>query len=256
MTINDDKAITGGDFGITLKHTADVTIENSTISGLNTTTGRVGSAIDDSYGDSTGMVVQDNNISDFKSAVQLTTRLVTGNYIHDPGYIAGDHTNGVIANGGTGQLTISDNTILNSLSETDAVTIDTSTVPGPVSNKTIDNNLLGGGDYAIYGGTAFGHATSNIVTRTTDSARPTIRRVASSAWSPISTPRAWTMSGPATSGTAPGKPSRPRSPPRSQPCARRPRAADADVRVTPGGRRADSSDPPLPCITHGSLPMT
>ena len=85
VTINDDKVITGGDFGITLKHTADVTIENSTISGLNTTTGRVGSAIDDSYGDSTGMVVQDNNISDFKSAVQLTTGLVTGNYIHDPG---------------------------------------------------------------------------------------------------------------------------------------------------------------------------
>jgi hypothetical protein len=163
VTINDDKVTTGGYFGITLRHTADVTIENTTISGLNATTGRLGSAIDDSSGDSTGMVVKGNNISDFKSAVQLTSGLVTGNYIHDPGYISGDHTNGVIANGGTGQLTISGNTILNSISETDAITLDTSTVPGTVSNKTIENNLLGGGDYAIYGGTAFGHTTSNIV---------------------------------------------------------------------------------------------
>ncbi len=163
VTINDVKVVTGGNFGISLKHTAGVTIENSTISGLNATTGRVGSAIDDTSGDSTGMVVKNNNISLFKSAVQLVTGTVTGNYMHDPGYIAGDHTNGVIGNGGTGKLTITNNTILNSLSQTDAITIDTSQVAGPVSNKIIENNLLGGGAYVIYGGTAFGHTTSNIL---------------------------------------------------------------------------------------------
>ena len=88
---------------------------------------------------------------------------MTGNYIHDPGYIAGDHTNGVIANGGTGRLTIIHNTILNDLSQTDAITLDTMTVRGPVANKTIEGNLLGGGSYPIYGGSAFGHHTFNIV---------------------------------------------------------------------------------------------
>jgi hypothetical protein len=163
VTIKNDLVVTGGSFGIILRHTANVTIQNSTVSGLNLTSGRVDTAISDAYGDSTGMVVKANNISDCRSAVQLTAGLVTGNYLHDPGYIAGDHTNGVIANGGTGQLTVSDNTILDNLGQTDAVTIDTNQVAGPVTNKVIENNLLSGGSYVIYGGTAFGHSTSGIV---------------------------------------------------------------------------------------------
>ncbi len=163
VVIKDDKVVTGGDVGIRLRHTAGVTIENSTISGLNTGSGRVGSAIDDTEGNSTGLLIKANNISAFKSAVQVTTGLVTGNYMHDPGYIPGDHTNGVIANGGTGQLVIIHNTILNSLSQTDAITLDTLQTPGPVANKTIEDNLLGGGGYPIYGGDAFGHRTYHIV---------------------------------------------------------------------------------------------
>ena len=37
----------------------------------------------------------------FKTAIQISTGLAHGNYIHNPGYIAGDHTNGFFANGGT-----------------------------------------------------------------------------------------------------------------------------------------------------------
>jgi hypothetical protein len=33
----------------------------------------------------------------------------------------------------------------------------------PVANKTIENNFLAGGGYTIYGGTALGNPTSNIV---------------------------------------------------------------------------------------------
>jgi hypothetical protein len=163
VTINDDQVVTGAAEGIALSHTAGVTIENSTISGLNATSGRVDSAIDDIYGDSTGMVVKADNISECRSAVQLTGGLVTGNYIHDPGYITGDHTNGVIANGGTQQLTITHNTILNSQSQTDAISLDTNSVAGPVTNKVIENNLLAGGGYPIYGGAAFGHVTSGVL---------------------------------------------------------------------------------------------
>jgi Right handed beta helix region len=153
----------GGDFGVSLTHTTGVTIENSTISGLNATTGRVGSAIDDVYGDSTGMVIKDNNIFDFRTAIQVSTGLVEGNYIHDPGYISGDHTNGFYVNGGTEPLTIQDNTIFNSQGQTDAINLDAGSAGVPVANKTVENNFLAGGGYTIYGGDALANPTSNIV---------------------------------------------------------------------------------------------
>ena len=41
VTVKDVQVVTGGAFGISLTHTTGVTIENSTISGQNSTTGRV-----------------------------------------------------------------------------------------------------------------------------------------------------------------------------------------------------------------------
>jgi len=84
VTVKDVQVVTNGNFGISLTHTTGATIENSTISGQNATTGRVNSAIDDVYGDSTGMVIKDNNISYFRTGVQISTGLVNGNYIHTP----------------------------------------------------------------------------------------------------------------------------------------------------------------------------
>jgi hypothetical protein len=166
VTVNDVKVVVNNTtFGISLTHTAGVTIENSTISGLNSTTGRVSSAIDDVYGDSTGMTVKNNDISAFKTAIQISSGLVTGNYIHDPGYQAGDHTNGIYVNGGTQPLTISGNTIFDSLGQTDAINLDAGT-PGPsapVANKSITNNFLAGGSYTIYGGAPSGSPTTNII---------------------------------------------------------------------------------------------
>jgi hypothetical protein len=165
VTVTNVKVTTGGNFGISLAHTAGVTIQNSTISGLNPTTGRVGYAIDDVYGDSTGITIKTDNISAFRTAIQASTGLITGNYIHDPGYIAGDHTNGIYVGGTTQPMTISGNTILDSLDQTDAINLDAPT-PGPsapVASKTIKDNLLAGGSYTIYGGAASGSPTSGIV---------------------------------------------------------------------------------------------
>ena len=165
VTVKNVQVVTGGNFGISLTHTTGVTIENSTISGQNSTTGRVSYAIDDVYGDSTGMTIKANNISAFRTAVQMSAGLADGNYIHDPGYVAGDHTNGFYVNGGTAPLTIENNTIFDSLSQTDAINLDAGT-PGPgapVANKTIKNNLLAGGSYTIYGGAVSGSPTSNII---------------------------------------------------------------------------------------------
>jgi hypothetical protein len=162
VTVKNVKVTTGGNFGISLTHTAGVTIAHSTISGLNATTGRVAYAIDDVYGDSAGTTITANDISAFRTGVQISAGLADGNYIHDPGYITGDHTNGFYVGGGTQPLTIQNNTIFDSLGQTDAINLDAPT-PGPdapVANKTIKNHLLAGGSYTIYAG---GSPTSNIV---------------------------------------------------------------------------------------------
>jgi hypothetical protein len=165
VTVKNVKVTASGNFGISLTHTAGATIANSTITGLNATTGRVSYAIDDVYGDSTGMTVKNNDISNFRTAIQMSTGLIAGNYLHDPGYIAGDHTNGIYVGGGTQPLTVTGNTILLSLGQTDAINLDAGT-PGPaapVANKTIAGNFLAGGSYTIYAGAASGSPTTNIV---------------------------------------------------------------------------------------------
>ena len=163
VTIKDDEVTAAGYFGVSLRHTTDVMIEHSTIRGQNLTTGRVGSAIDDVYGDSTGMVIKDDNISCFKTAVQVTTGLVAGNYIHGFGYLAGDHTNGILDIGTAQPLMIYDNTILNTRGQTDAISLDASATGETVANKTVQDNLLAGGSFTIYGGAARRSTTSNIV---------------------------------------------------------------------------------------------
>src|SRR5580698_145767 len=97
VTVDDVQVATdGGNFAVSLRHTDDVTIKNSTITGQNSAAGRVGVGIDDIFGDSAGTTISDDNISDFKTGIQVSTGRVTGNYIHNPGYLAGDHTNGIL----------------------------------------------------------------------------------------------------------------------------------------------------------------
>jgi hypothetical protein len=163
VTIKDSRVMAAGNFAVSLRHTTGVTIEDSTIGGPDATAGRVGVAIDDVYGDSAGAVIEGDNISDFKTAVQVSAGTVTGNYIHDPGYLAGDHTNGIFDTGSTQPLTIDHNTILNRLGQTDAISLDASVTGQAVANKTVENNLLAGGGYTIYGGASLNNATSHIL---------------------------------------------------------------------------------------------
>jgi hypothetical protein len=164
VTLDDDDIVTSGTFGVSLRNTAGDTIENSTISGQDAAAGRVDAAISDVYGDSTAMTVKNDNISDFRIAVQMGNGgLAEGNYIHDPGYIAGDHTDGIMAGGSTVPTTIKDNTVFISLGQTDAVTIDASSTGQEVANQTIEGNFLAGGAYALYGGAGNDDPTSNIL---------------------------------------------------------------------------------------------
>jgi hypothetical protein len=163
VTLNDDKITTSGTFGVSLRNTAGATIENTTIAGTNTGAGRVDAAVSDVYGDSTATVVKNDNISDFRIAVQLPAGQIHGNYIHNAGYIAGDHTDGIMAGGSTTPATIDDNTVLISLGQTDAITIDASASGQDVANQTIEGNFLAGGAYALYAGAGNHDRTSKIL---------------------------------------------------------------------------------------------
>jgi hypothetical protein len=163
VTVNHVTVVTAGDFAISLRHTTGVTIENSTVRGQNAAAGRVGAAIDDVYGDSTGMVIANNNISDFKTGVQISTGLVIGNYIHGFGYLPGDHTNGIFDAGSTAPLMIYHNTILNGHGQTDAISLDSTAAGSAVANKTVEDNLLAGGSYTIYGGGSRQSPISNVL---------------------------------------------------------------------------------------------
>lgn len=153
VTIEDVRITVGGPdaIGISLRHARDVTIEDSTIRGLNTSRGRVMAGIKDIFGGSTGLAVAYDNISLFETGIQVESGLIEDNYIHRPGYIAGDHTNGIMSNGGgTKELTITHNTILVDRRQTDAIGLFEDF--GPQRNRRITGNLLAGGGYAIYGG--------------------------------------------------------------------------------------------------------
>jgi hypothetical protein len=163
VTIKNSKIVTDGSFVVSLRHTSGFTIQNSTISGVNATSGRAGVTITDIYGDSTGMTLTGNNISNFKTAVQVTTGTITGNYIHNPGYINGDHTNGIFDTGTTQPLAITGNTILNGFEQTDAISLDASHAGEPMANKTVQNNLLGGGGYTIYGGNSLNNTSTHML---------------------------------------------------------------------------------------------
>ena len=168
VTLNDDEVVAGGpnSMGVSLRNTADVTIENTTISGLNAGSSRLMTGIKDVFSTSTGLVVNHCDISEFETGIQVESGLIENNYIWNPGYVSGDHTNGVMSNGDNTPLTITGNTIFNDLGQTDDIGL-FEDFSGQ-ANRTITNNLLAGGGYSIYAGATneatYGVPTNIVVT--------------------------------------------------------------------------------------------
>jgi hypothetical protein len=184
VTIKDVNVQTSGpsSFGISLRNTSNVTIENSDIEGDNSGAGRLMVGIKDIFGNSTGTAVLSNNISRVSTGVQVYEGLIQNNYIHDMGYISGDHVNGITVSGGTTPLTIQHNTILVDSGQTDAISLFQDT--GVEANKVIKDNLLAGGGYAIYGGNKVGApAATNIVIE--DNRISTIYYPGGGEWGPV-----------------------------------------------------------------------
>ena len=147
---NSQVEVQGESFGISLRHAARTTVQNTEVFSPDAGANRLMVGIKDIYGDSTGTQVLRSNIWHTSTGVQIDSGLVQDNYIHDMGYKAGDHLNGTTSNGGTGLLTLRHNTVLNQFAQTDAISLFEDF--GVQANRVIDNNLLAGGGYTLYAG--------------------------------------------------------------------------------------------------------
>lgn len=101
-----------------------------------------------------------SDISVFGNALSMGTGYLHDNYVHDlvPFRNAGgewQHTDAVISGGSNkGQLIIRHNTLLNAtpVDKGASAAIGLFADTGPVSHTVVDDNLLAGGAYALYGG--------------------------------------------------------------------------------------------------------
>ena len=146
-----DVVETGNSMGISLRHTNNVTIENSDISSpYNTGPNRLQVAIKDVYGDSANTTIEGNNIWNAGTGIQISEGTVENNYVHNMGYYTGDHVNGIVSDAGQAALTITHNTVFNPLGQTDCIALFEDF--GPQFDVVISDNLLAGGGYTVYGG--------------------------------------------------------------------------------------------------------
>lgn len=150
--VTDSRIVESGEgFGIAVRKVDGLTIKHTIVTAP-TAVGprRLIVGIKDIYGDSTGMRLLRNDISRTATGIQIEAGLIAGNYIHNPGYTEGDHTNGTTSNGGTDRLVIRHNTVFNRQNQTDAISLFQDF--DAQRNRWIRNNLVAGGGYTIYAG--------------------------------------------------------------------------------------------------------
>ncbi|PSO15064.1 hypothetical protein C7G42_29225 [Bradyrhizobium sp. MOS003] len=96
-----------------------------------------------------------NNIYNVENGIGVDggNTLIQDNYIHDMIASGSPHYDGISIDGKNSNITITHNTVINDHTQTAAIMIDN--YFGPVSNVTVDNNLLYGGGYNIYSSAQF-----------------------------------------------------------------------------------------------------
>lgn len=167
VTISGNVIVSNG-WPIALRHTTGVKIDHNEIRGASASA-RCDNGIRGIYGDDDQVTITGNNILWCDSGINHLNAggLIRDNYIHDLGVpcsgSACAHINGIQMGAGTGALmTIRHNTIFNPQSQTDAIML--ANDDGAQRNRTITNNLLGGGGYTFYGaGGPSGVATGIVV---------------------------------------------------------------------------------------------
>lgn len=165
VTISDVDIKVDGDgegWGIGVRGKVGATIEDTTIAPA-TPGHQLQVGIKDLTGSSTLTILR-NDISGWSTGIQVSRGLVEDNYVHDPVYRAGDHTNGFTDDGGRydGTMIVRHNTFLNTQDQADAISFFEDF--GYVQNVVVENNLIAGGSYSLYAGhNDGGPATNHIV---------------------------------------------------------------------------------------------
>lgn len=121
-------------------------------------THRARSGVRDIYGEAPNVVVQGNDISGTGNGITVEYNgTITDNWIHDLGHLPGDHHSGISTHGGALQVTVRHNTALLANTPTSgggglsaALTIYADF--GHAQNTTLEDNLISGGAYTIFGG--------------------------------------------------------------------------------------------------------
>jgi hypothetical protein len=157
------------DYALSLRHTTGAVIDNIEVGGQSNSL-RCDNAIRGIYGDDDDVTITNSNISWCASGVNHLDLggLIEDNFIHDLG-VEGDfgdpdfgHFNGIQLGAGFGPLmTINHNTIFNEAQATDCIML--AADDGAQTNRTITNNLIGGGGYSFYGSGWVGATATNII---------------------------------------------------------------------------------------------
>jgi len=109
------------------------------------------------------ITISRNDMSMVSDAISTNVGVIEDNYLHDPVYFDGDHTDMIQSNSGPPkgqQLVIRHNTVINTLEQTAAIALFQDF--GVQHDAIIENNLLAGGAYALYGGSGKLGASYNI----------------------------------------------------------------------------------------------
>ena len=91
-----------------------------------------------------------NNVYNVENGITLQSggSVIQDNYIHGLKASGSPHYDGIQIDGGQSNVTINHNTVINDWNQTSAVMINNGF--GPISNISVDNNLLAGGGYTVY----------------------------------------------------------------------------------------------------------
>jgi hypothetical protein len=158
VTIRNSRVTGGGDWVIIVRPGANnLTIEDSELQTPPGTPQDIACVLN--IGDSKPQILR-TNIHSCSAGVSSGGGLVRDSYIHDMAQVPGlSHDVGVASNGGGG-MTVTHNTIFNQLDQTAAVAFYQDF--GTQHDNLVQDNLLGGGGYCVYGGTGTKGSTSNI----------------------------------------------------------------------------------------------
>jgi hypothetical protein len=114
----------------------------------------VGTGNDGSHGILGSGTFIGNNIYNVENGITLQgSAVIRDNYIHGLKASGAPHYDGIQIDGGISNVTISHNTVINDWGQTSAIMIDN--YFGPISNISVDNNLLAGGGYTVYSSNQF-----------------------------------------------------------------------------------------------------